>query len=388
MFSVKLGNNGKLLGSIGGKILTALVGQQISRRHWGLAQAGEERRRVMYNQAREEVHQRFYANMDPSHRLAFEYFRQTGIVFPFGGSIAEFTEPNYSFFMPGCQTPEWLQHDQVQPLDSWDRPTVVEVGRAHGCHESDIFGCLYFYLSEELRAFAERLRRFKISIYITSQTTKDLAPKIKEGAFESLGLQPTVQFDRIDFHICVLENRLTTPTELILNWGPLLKRENPHATMLGALMVWADNEPNGKLYDVSEISVANGPSADDFIRGVETTAVVAEFWRKGWIPMPVSGALNTPAIFSHVHVLHAVYDNSKAFAMYLERNDIPAIAKRAGLKLKTKHTVVPHRPIGVPLDAPFNAVPEFASREDFYLQVQLTSGITEFTERYIEFGPA
>jgi hypothetical protein len=38
----------------------------------------------------------------------------------------------------------------------------------------------------------------------------------------------------------------------------------------------------------------------------------------------------------------AIYDNSSAFSRYLMKHDTADAARKAGVKLKSKHTIVPH----------------------------------------------
>jgi hypothetical protein len=59
---------------------------------------------------------RLYYNLKPSHRVAFQRYRQTGIVLPFSASVDEFTEANQSLFM---MSGRWFQTDLANPLYGW-----------------------------------------------------------------------------------------------------------------------------------------------------------------------------------------------------------------------------------------------------------------------------
>ena len=74
----------------------------------------------------------------------------------------------------------------IDPIPSAE--AVVEVGKAHGASRSDIYGCLYFYLSEQLRTFAERLSRFHIKFSVCCKDARDLPSEIKRGALKSHGI--------------------------------------------------------------------------------------------------------------------------------------------------------------------------------------------------------
>lgn len=59
---------------------------------------------------------RLYYNLKPSHRVAFQRYRQTGIVLPFGAGVDEFTEANQSLFM---MSGRWFQTDLANPVYGW-----------------------------------------------------------------------------------------------------------------------------------------------------------------------------------------------------------------------------------------------------------------------------
>ena len=82
----------------------------------------------------------------------------------------------------------------------------------------------------------------------------------------------------------------------------------------------------------------------------------------------------------------ALFDNSAAFEEYLKKQDIDDAAQKAGLKRKTKHTVVPHvgsfirferdmdltpsmQRIGGQLGDLPNALPHFADDDSWYWKV-------------------
>lgn len=55
--------------------------------------------------------------LKPSHRVSVMHYRNTGIVLPFGESIARYTAPNRLFYTSGGQ---WLQNDSAMPLFCWE----------------------------------------------------------------------------------------------------------------------------------------------------------------------------------------------------------------------------------------------------------------------------
>lgn len=72
--------------------------------------------RVRNAPSRRDYKDRMYLGLRPSHRVAFQEFRRSGIVLPFGASKAHFTCPNLSLFSPEGK---WLQTDYADPLEGW-----------------------------------------------------------------------------------------------------------------------------------------------------------------------------------------------------------------------------------------------------------------------------
>jgi hypothetical protein len=73
--------------------------------------------RVRTAPSREDFRERMYAQLRPSHRVAFQEYRRFGIVFPFGAVNAHFNTPNVSLFsLDGT----WLQTDYADPLEGWE----------------------------------------------------------------------------------------------------------------------------------------------------------------------------------------------------------------------------------------------------------------------------
>ncbi|XP_006455358.1 hypothetical protein AGABI2DRAFT_226828 [Agaricus bisporus var. bisporus H97] len=101
--------------------------------------------------SRRDLYDRMYANLRPSHRVAFQGFRRSGVVLPFGASHAHFDIPNATLFSGNGK---WLQRDYADPLSGWNPDEVIKAGKAHGAQAEDIYGCLYFFLLDELSSFA------------------------------------------------------------------------------------------------------------------------------------------------------------------------------------------------------------------------------------------
>jgi len=58
-----------------------------------------------------------YAQLRPSHRVAFQEYRRTGQLLPFGAGKAHFNFPNLSLFAPKGR---WLLADDADPLNGYE----------------------------------------------------------------------------------------------------------------------------------------------------------------------------------------------------------------------------------------------------------------------------
>ena len=113
-------------------------------------------------------------------------------------------------------------------------PTVINTGKAYGAHPEDVYGCLYFFLSEQLRTFATRLRTFSSSFTVVPVNPRRLPIFVKE---EGLSEYKTPRkFDRVDVANTLDTNQVGLHEVLTL-WAPLLE-DNPHATIIGHFTDW------------------------------------------------------------------------------------------------------------------------------------------------------
>ena len=119
---------------------------------------------------------------------------------------------------------------------------VVQAGKTCGAHRADLYGCLYFYLLEQLRTFAERLHRFRINFGIFNTDPESLAPVIRQGAFSSYGLPANITFDRIDVSN-LLDGERQKVYGILAGWIPMLKK-NKHATLIGHFNEWHKRRKN------------------------------------------------------------------------------------------------------------------------------------------------
>jgi hypothetical protein len=123
---------------------------------------------------------------------------------------------------------------------------VISVGEAHAAQREDLYGCLYFYLLDQLRTFSECVKRFRITFYVLDSYHLAIAKDIRDGALEQLGFPKTIHFDRIDL------SSSTAGAEVIASLAPLLSNTSSHATLLSNCLDWASGSglPMSSLAEV------------------------------------------------------------------------------------------------------------------------------------------
>ncbi|KAF9543454.1 hypothetical protein CPC08DRAFT_824152 [Agrocybe pediades] len=316
-----------------------------------------------FEPVRRDKHDRKYLRLNPSHRLSFLEYRRFGIVLPFGAANNNFNSANHFLFSPEGR---WLQDDHASPLQSWRSVAhvllimlkllfahaycshsivdVIAAGKSHGAHDADLYGCLYFYMSEQLQSFAERIRKFRISFKMFNMDTRELAKNISSGLHAKDGMPKGFAFDRVDVSNIIDKGYVGIPS-VLADWTPLLKRTNVHATIIGYSMNWAPNQPGGE------------PDERETLRIMKRLIAMNK----------ISANFNMAHFPAYKQYILALYDNSEAFEEYLKRENTYEAAKEAGAKLKKKHTIVPHR-IWAPLDGPSSALPHCPTDESWYFK--------------------
>jgi hypothetical protein len=170
-------------------------------------------------------------------------------VLPFGAHTAHFNYPNRFIFQP---TGEWPLGVFSNPLYGWECvicfpfdliylyflsiEEVISSGKTHGATREDLYGCLYFHLSDVLQEFARRLSKFHISFKILNGDMISLSDSIRNGELERMGLPAATRFDRVDVSN-TMDVEYVGISRIVEKWGPLLKRA-PTATLLGYFMNW------------------------------------------------------------------------------------------------------------------------------------------------------
>jgi hypothetical protein len=101
----------------------------------------------------------------------------------------------------------------------------------------DIFGCMFFYIKDQLREFLRRIQTHKISFHLFNLDARNLP---KELSRLSLG-----SFDRVEVSNITDHTYVGTQT-ILRDWSPMLSRQNTHATIIGLYMNWVMKTPEGR----------------------------------------------------------------------------------------------------------------------------------------------
>ncbi|GJE94081.1 zf-MYND and DUF4470 domain-containing protein [Phanerochaete sordida] len=365
----QLGENASLDVDIGAAPC-ALAGQLFASKQYSAAAARQSLTATRFDPARVDLRHRRWMRCTPPHRLALAQHARTGVLLPFGAPRARFEAPNRTLFDPDG---EWVQGDGADPLDVWDTEDVVATGAKHGCTREDLYGCLYFHVLAQLRAFAARLARFRVHIVLTDADACALAAALWGGDLAGAGLGASVRFDRVDASNLGDAHYLGVP-RVLGAWGGFVRTGERPGVLVAHFVNWIAGAPGATFGkdDMEEL----------FMRLAAT----------GRVPQPDARTRKSPAAMkawiagagSLAHVYDAVHDSAPAFDAFLARVGLPGVLARVRLRRRLLHHVVPHR-LCAPVHASPNALPEFKDTESWYLQSSI--GCPMWTERYIELVP-
>jgi hypothetical protein len=122
-------------------------------------------------------------------------------------------------------------------------PAALKAGQRHGATHGDLFGCLYFYLQDQLRAFAARLSRFKVTFHIFCMDARTLAQDIRSGKLSET-IPPSIVFDRVEVSN-TLDSEYIGISNILDDWAPFLKRRGD-AAIVGSFMNWTSKQPGSQ----------------------------------------------------------------------------------------------------------------------------------------------
>lgn len=135
----------------------------------------------------------------------------------------------------------------------WSLDEVIKAGKAHGAQPEDIYGCLYFFLSDELRSFFRRLRQYHIAFHLTDQDASDLSLTIRDGLLAKHGIPASIRFDRVEVSN-ILDFNYVGMRDVLTNWAPLLS-ESKFAAIVGYFMNWVGLQEDSNATNVQNPKV-------------------------------------------------------------------------------------------------------------------------------------
>jgi hypothetical protein len=122
-----------------------------------------------------DLRERKLAGLKGHHRVAWEEFVLFGLVLPFGGVNAQHNVPNPLLWHAQRG---WTLRASEDPLHGWPMDDVLEAGARSGVPPNDLYGSLFFYLSEQLRRFVTKLASTAVSIHVTCSDARELAANL------------------------------------------------------------------------------------------------------------------------------------------------------------------------------------------------------------------
>ncbi|KAA1470767.1 hypothetical protein DENSPDRAFT_929086 [Dentipellis sp. KUC8613] len=307
----------------------------------------------------DRLHRR-YCQVEPAHRQAMHHFRKTGILLPFGAATGHFDRPNSYLLSPEGK---WLLDDLADPLQGWPIEEVMKAGKAHGVQRGDVYGALYFYLTDQLRTFIDRLHTIDINITFFAGTASELSKQYRSGELVKWGIVPEAGLTRVDAGTLGDSEGWA---RVVQEWAPLLWSGG---LFLGTTVNWA----RGELGQHAKPS------------GEHVRMLTGRLMMEKKIPRPSSERSMEDVLSvipAYESSFSAVYDTARAFMDYV------IAAQNLGMKDNVFYgrgytSVVPHR-LGAKIGGIFDALPDFPDAESWYLNVNLVGH--SWTERSFEIG--
>src|SRR5882757_7589371 len=96
-------------------------------------------------------------------------------------------------------------------------------------------------MSDQLRLFAERLKKWPVSFKVFNTDASLLAKTIGDNDLLAFGIPASIQFDRIEVSN-ILDINYAGIDNVLTNWAPFLSK-SVHAAIMGYFMNWSQFEP-------------------------------------------------------------------------------------------------------------------------------------------------
>ncbi|KAF7345462.1 DUF4470 domain-containing protein [Mycena venus] len=310
-----------------------------------------------------DFREKYYAGLKPPHRMAFQRFRESGILAPFSLNTSNFTQPNRLLFSPQGV---WMVPEDANALFGWDVSGVQNSGIKHGTSPEDILGCLFFHVKDELREV--RAAGQGAQDRYPPHLVRARHPRKGDRHRRAAGLRGRELRPHRDGEPGRLGRGLRA---CLSDWGPLLNRENEFASILMQTKAWhahahAAPQWGAHAVKVLEEKCSRVPGLDVRMKTVFTQG------------------LRSPALCRIFESLDVFHDNEPAFQEYLSDQDAERAAAAFDLQLRSTHRVHPKR-FGIPLNAPrWQKLPDLSSNE-FYDLYTATIGGANLPVRFLEF---
>ncbi|KAJ3893192.1 hypothetical protein GG344DRAFT_75265 [Lentinula edodes] len=331
---------------------------------------------VMLSPQRVDYRDRYLSGLQPSHRLSFLRFRESGVLLPFADVVLEtFQHPNRLLF---TASGKWVTMDNANPLFSWDVNEVLKTGQAHGLDHADIYGCLFVHVKAQFTEFARRVEKFHIDIHVSQLDAHVASGLLQKGELNPalFGINPT--FDRIE--TSNMADYAGIPS-VLQDWSAVLNRKNKHAVVFVYLMNWVMKQRGASLtFDMT----GEGMGLQKGLANVKvllekTSSLMGINFRT----LLVNGDIQrAPAFYNVLENVDVFLDNHKQFQDHLNSEGISNVPKLYKLQLRPRNRIYPKR-FGVALGARPDALPS-VTKTEFY-NIYMIGGCNP-GDRYLEFG--
>ncbi|PWY93925.1 hypothetical protein BO94DRAFT_313736 [Aspergillus sclerotioniger CBS 115572] len=296
--------------------------------------------------SRQDYRDRHMCYLSPSRRMAFQKFREDGLLLPFGYPRHEFQVPNPTFFQLDNI---WPMKDDADPLAGWSPKEVSDT--SSGPASADMYGKLFFHIRGILQSFLSRLSNLNISITMYQVDARKLPGHLKGGSFDRIEVSNISDSGWLGIHSTL---RFMIP----LLQSPL---DNPHATLI-TLFINAVPE-----------NLAHREEQQDWDAHISTTKLLLKY-------LPFKGAPTSPydpQIIKRFVGRDIVRTYDHIFDRYSEDKKFRETADMLGAEMKERHTIVDKWPLRLKLK------PGQPGAQDEF--DRLISGGLTGKERYVEW---
>ncbi|KAF8828112.1 hypothetical protein HHX47_DHR4000546 [Lentinula edodes] len=313
---------------------------------------------VMLSPHRVDYRDRYLSGLQPSHRLSFLRFRESGVLLHFADHVGSetFQDPNRLLF---TASGKWVTMDNANPLSSWDVNEVLKTGQAYGLDHADIYGCLFFHVKAQFTEFARRVEKFHIDIHVSQLDAHVASGLLQKGELnpDLFGINPA--FDRIE--TSNIADYAGIPS-ILQDWSAVLNRENKHAVVLVYLMNWVMKRPGASFSMMGEGMGLNLKGSTNVKVLLERTSSMLgvnfrTLLRNGDIQ-------RAPTFYNVLENVDVFLDNHKQFQDHLNSEEISNVPKLYKLQLRPRNRIYPKR-FGVALGARPDALPS-VTKTEFY----------------------